>query len=158
MSAFTLKEVEDVLKGFKKDKIPEPDGWLVELYLHFFHLLGQDILKVIKLSRLEGRVIGALNATFITLIPKCDNPSSLADFRPISLCNLLYKIISKLAAIRLKAVLDKAISKHQFGFLHDRHIIEPVGIVQEALHTIKTENQNAMVLKLDLVKAFDIVN
>ena len=66
--------------------------------------------------------------------------------------------MSKLATIRLKVLLDKAISKHQFGFLHDRQIIEPVGIVQEALHTIKTENQNVMVLKLDLVKDFDRVN
>ena len=55
-------------------------------------------------------------------------------------------------------VLDKAIFKHQFGFLHDRQIIESVGIVQEALHTIKTENQKVMVLKLDLVKAFVRVN
>ena len=84
MSAFTHKEAEDVLNGFKKYKSHGPDGWLVEFYLHFFDLLGQDILKVIEHSRLEGKVIGALNATFITLIPKCDKPSTLAEFRPIS--------------------------------------------------------------------------
>ena len=84
MSAFTLKEVEDVLKGFKKDKSPWIDGWPVDFCLHFFDLLGQDILNVIEHSRIEGRVIGALNATFITLIPKCDKPSTLAEFRPIS--------------------------------------------------------------------------
>ena len=140
MLSFTLKEVEDVLKGFKKDKSPGPDGWAVEFYLHFFDLVGKDILNVIEHSRLEGRVIGALNATFITLIPKCDKPTTLAEYRPISLCNLIYKTFSKLAAIRLKVVLDKVISKHQFGFLHDRQIIEPIGIVQEAIHTIKDEN------------------
>ena len=115
-------------------------------------------MNVIEHSRLEGRVIGALNATFIILIPKCDKPTTLGDYRPISLCNMIYKTISKLVAIRLKVVLDKAISRHQFGFLHDRQIIEPVGIVQESLHSIKIENQQVMVLKHDLVKAFDRVN
>ena len=112
----------------------------MEFYLHFFELVGKDILNVIEHSKLEGRVIGALNATFITLIPKCDKPTTLGDYRTISLCNLIYKTISKLVAIRLKVVLDKDISKHQFGFLHDMQIIEPIGIVQEVLHTIKTEN------------------
>ena len=157
MTAFTLQEVEDVLKRLKKDKSPRPDGWPVEFYLHFFDLVGLEILNVIEHSRLEGRVLGALNATFITLIPKCDKPSFMRDFRPISLCNLIYKTISKLVSIRLKVILDKAISRHQFGFLHDRQIIEPVGIIQEALHSIKTENQQVLVLKLDLVKAFDRV-
>jgi len=88
----------------------------------------------------------------------CENPTTLAEYRPISLCNLIYKTISKFPSIRLKVVLDKAISKHQFLFLHNRQIIEHVGIVQEALHTIKVEKQKVMVLKLDLVKAFDKVN
>ena len=66
--------------------------------------------------------------------------------------------MSKLAAIKLKVVLHKVVSKHQFGFLYNRQIIEPIGIVQEALHTIKVEKQKVMVMKLDLVKAFDKVN
>ena len=119
LTAFTLQDVEGVLKGFKKDKSLGPDGWPVEFYVHFFDLIGKDILNVIEDSRLDGRVTGALNATFITLIPKCDKPTTLGDFRPISLCNLIYRTISKLATIRLKVILDKAISRHQFGFLHD---------------------------------------
>ena len=120
MSDSTLQEVECVLKGFKKDKSPSPDGWPVEFYLHFLDLVGLDILKSIEHSRTDGRVISTLKATFITLIPKCDKPTSLAEFRPISLCNLIYKTISKMVAIRLKLVLDKAMSRHQFGFLHNR--------------------------------------
>ena len=96
--------------------------------LHFFDLIGLDILKVVEQSRNEGRVSGSLNATFITLIPKSDKPSSFSDFRPISLCNLVYKVISKLVAARLKPILDKAISWNQFGFLHNRKIVEPIGI------------------------------
>ena len=77
LTAFTLQDVEGVLKGFKKDKSPGPDGWLVKFYLHFFYLVGHDILNVIEHSRLEGRVIGDLNATFITLTPKSDKTTTL---------------------------------------------------------------------------------
>ena len=71
-------------------------------------------------ARLHGKVSGALNSTFLTLIPKCEKPLTFADFRPISLCNLVYKVISKLAAIRLKPILNCSVSAHQFGFLKDR--------------------------------------
>ena len=110
MSDFFLYDIEGVLKGFKKDKSPSPDGWLVEFYLHFFDLVGHDILKAVTQSRNEGRVSVALNATFIMLIPKCDKPTSFSNYRPISLCNLVYKVISKLASNRLKPTLDRAIS------------------------------------------------
>ena len=107
---------------------------------------------------LAGKFSGALNSTFLTLIHKCENPSTFVDFRPISLCNLVYKVISKIAALRLKPLLNRTISAQQFGFLKDRQITEPVGITQEIMHSIKTKNSNVMVLKLDLVKAFDRVN
>ena len=157
-SFLLLLSIESVLKGFKKPKILGLDGWSVEFYLHFFDLVGRDILNVMEHSRNEGRVISVLNATFITLIPKSDKPTSFVEFRPISLCNMIYKTISKMAKITLKVILDKAISINQFGFLHNRQIIEPVGIVQEVLHSIKVEKQKILVLKLDLVKYFDRVN
>ena len=110
MSDISLSEIDNVLKGFKKDKSLGPDGWPVEFYLHFFDLIGLDIVRAVEQSRNEGRVLGSLNATFITLIPKSDKPSSFSDFRPISLYNLVYKVISKLTVVRLKLILDKAIS------------------------------------------------
>ena len=115
-----MEELDIDLKSFKKDQSPNLDGWSIEFYLHFFDLVGLDILSAVDHSRVEGRITGALNATFITLIPKCDKPLTFVDYRPISLCNLVYKTISKLAAIRLKPLLDKSISRNQFGFLHNR--------------------------------------
>ena len=109
-------------------------------------------------ARIEGFVPGSLNSTFFTLIPKCENPSTFADFRPISLCNLVYKVISKIAALRLKPLLNRAIFAQQFGFLKDRQITKPVGITHEFLHSIKSKTSSVLVLKLDLVKAFDRVN
>ena len=67
-------------------------------------------------------------------------------------------MISKITATRLKPLLNKTISSQQFGFLKDRQIIEPIGITQVVLHSIKTKQENVLVLKLDLVKALDRVN
>ena len=154
----SLHEIELALKAFKKDRSPGPDGWPVEFYLHFFDLLSPILLKVIDQTRVSGFVPPSLNSTFLALIPKKDKPRTFADFRPISLCNLLYKLIAKIIAGRLKPFLDLGISREQFVFLKDRQISEPIGIVQEVLHSIKTKNLCAFILKLDLTKAFDRVD
>jgi hypothetical protein len=98
-------------------------------------------------SRIKGKIIGALNATFVALIPKSDKPESFDGFRPISLCNLLYKVISKIIAVRIKDFLSKGITKEQFGFLENKQINEAIGIAQEALHSIKTKKSKAIDLK-----------
>jgi hypothetical protein len=103
-------------------------------------------------------MVSSLNLTFIALIPKVDKPSSFGDFKPISLCNLAYKIIAKIIAIRLKLYLSKSLSLEQFGFLKGRKILDVVGVAQECLHNIKSKKLKALVLKLDLQKAYDCVN
>ena len=130
----------------------------MEFFLEFFDLIGGDLLNAVECSRLSGRVTPSLNSTFLALIPKKDKPISFADFRPMSLSNLVYKLITKTIALRLKPHLDISISRKQFGFLKNRQIVEPIGITQEVLHSVKTKNICALILKLDLVKAFDRVN
>jgi hypothetical protein len=120
--------------------------------------LGNELLEVVEESRRLGKVSGALNATFIALIPKSDKPDYFGGFRPIALCNLVYKIITKIIAARLKTSLSVGISKEQFGFLEGRQITDVIGVVHEALHSIKVKNIKALVLKLDLVKAYDRVD
>ena len=117
-----MDEIKQALKSFKKDKLSGPDGWHVEFFLAFMDLIGIDLLDMVETSRLEGRVLPSLNSTFFALIPKKEKPLTFADFRPISLCNLVYKLISKIAALRLKPFLDKFISPQQFGFLKNRQI------------------------------------
>jgi hypothetical protein len=67
---------------------------------------------------------GSYNSTFLVLIPKVDFPDTFDDFRPISLCNCLYKIISKVIVVRIKPLLSNVISSEQFGFLKGRLIHE----------------------------------
>jgi hypothetical protein len=91
--------------------------------------MGNELLEVMEESRRLGKVTGALNATFIALIPKSDKPDSFGGFRPIALCNLIYKIISKIISTRLKTFLSFGISKEQFGFLEGKQITDAIGVV-----------------------------
>ena len=95
VSEVSLGEVEGALKSFQKDKIPGPDGWPVEFFLVLFDLLGGDLLVDVESSQSSGMVTPSMNSTFISLISKNGKIATFADFRPISLCNLTYKMISK---------------------------------------------------------------
>jgi hypothetical protein len=115
-SPYTIQEIRASLKYLSKDKSPGPDNWTIEFYLHFFHMVGQDILELVEDSRLSGKVVGALNLTFLTLIPKTNNPSTFFYYRPISLCNLCYKFISKIIATRIKPYSLGPFRKNSWGF------------------------------------------
>jgi hypothetical protein len=110
MEEVSKAELKEVLHSFQKDKIPGHDGWPIEFFLRFYEFLDQDILKVVKDTRLLGRLPISFNSNFIALIPKLDNPSSLDDFIPISLCNCLHKIVAKVITRRVKVILSKRIS------------------------------------------------
>ena len=124
----------------------------------FFDLVGEDLLEVVEESKRSGVIHAPINATFIALIPKVKKVESFDDFRPISLCNCLYKIISKVVSRRLKEVLSNNISMEQFGLLQGRQIHEAIGVAQEALHSLKAKNISGAILKLDLSKAYDRVS
>jgi hypothetical protein len=121
-------------------------------------LVGPELLELVEDNRNRGKVNGAINSTFITLIPKNGDPSTFGDFRPISLCNLCYKLISKIISNRIKPILSCFLSNEQLGFLKGCQIIDAIGMAQECLHGIKTKKSKALILKLDLKKAFDCIN
>jgi hypothetical protein len=108
-------------------------------------------------TRISGCIPQILNSTFVSLIPKMDNPETLDKFILISLCNCAYKIVFKIIAQRFKKILSKNISEQQFGFLEGRQIHEAIGIAQEGLHSMKTKKLKGEFLKIYLSKAYDRV-
>ena len=122
MKPVLLQDLKHILSISKNDKSSGLDGIAVEVYISLFDVLGADLLRVIELSRISGKIPTVFNSTFLALIPNIDHPLSFEDFRPISLCNFVYKIIGKIISIRIINVLGRCISGEQFGFLPGRQI------------------------------------
>ena len=128
MEEVSKEELKTTLHSLQKDKSPGPDGWTVEFFLAGYDSIGPDLLQLVEETRKNGVLHPPLNSTFLTLIPKKDSPESLEDYRPISLCNITYKVVTKIIAQRFQKVLSKIISKEQFGFLEDQQIHEAIGV------------------------------
>jgi hypothetical protein len=108
--------------------------------------------------RTGGCFTGTLNSTFLALIPKTNNLQTFGDYRPILLCNLLYKLILKVLSNRIKPILSRRLSTEHFGFLEGRLIQDAIGTAHECIHSINQKHIKAFILKLDLQKAFYCVN
>lgn len=115
-----------------------------------------DCLNMLNLKRSTGD----WNDTYIALIPKVKKPKRISEFRPISLCNVSYKIIAKVLVNRRKWVLNDVISENQSAFVPGRSIFDNVIMGHECLHHIKNKRvgrQGWVALKLDMRKAYDRV-
>lgn len=97
----TVAEVEEVVMEANIDKVPSPDGFNGLFFKENWSLINDDVSKAIS-SFNTGKLLKEVNRTFLTLIPKGENTKSIKDYRPISLCNFLYKIISKILVKRLR--------------------------------------------------------
>jgi len=157
---FTVEEVNDALKQMHCLKAPGPDGFEACFFQHHWGVVGNSIRYAILDFLNKGNFDPSINSTFIALIPKTSSASSVTDFRPISLCNVLYKIIAKVLANRLKRVLPEVISQFQSAFVPGRMITDNILVAYEALHTMHTRmkgKKGYMAVKLDMSKAYDRV-
>lgn len=96
--------------------------------------------------------------THICLVPKVKNPELMSDLRPIALCNVIYKLCSKVIANCLKVILPTIISPYQSAFVPCRLITDNTLVANELAHFIhnkRTGQEGFMALKLDLSKAYD---
>jgi hypothetical protein len=152
------QELKETLHSFQKDKSPGLDGWSIEFYIGFYELPGADLLHIVEETKWNGMMHAPFNTSFLSLIPKKDEPLSFDEFRLISLCNNIYKIVPKLISMHLKPILSEAISKENFGFLNGCHIHEAIRVAQEGLHNLRTSRSKGGILKIDLSKSFDHVS
>ena len=102
---FTSLEVEAALRQMAPLKAPDPDGMPPFFFQHYWDCIGNDIVKAVLFCLNTSEIIPGLNHTFITLIPKVKSPDFISEYRPIALCNVLYKLVSKVLANILKRVL-----------------------------------------------------
>lgn len=130
------------------------------LYKSFWHIVGDDVTTTVLNALNSGNVHESLNSSFISLIPKIKNPKKVSDFRPISLCNVVNKLIAKVLVNHLKQILPHVVSDSKSSFLFGRLIVDNVLVVFETLYYLKRKTQGKLVymaLKLDMSKAYDHV-
>lgn len=149
------EEIKKVMNLFESNKALDPDGYPVGFFHRNWEILGKDVTKAVKEFFTKGKLLKQLNCTFLTLIPKTQEAKEFKDYRPINLCNAVYKLITKIMAGRLKRIIPKLISKEQDGLVKGRQITDGIIMMHEVLHSVKGKNDQAMVLKLDMEKAYD---
>ena len=123
--------------------------------------LKQDVIRAVKEFFATGIIPEGVNDTIIVLIQKNQNPESLQDYRPISLCNVIYKVVSKCILNRLTPVLNDIISPTQSAFIPGRLITDNALIAFEGIYAIQKNKDNRgkfCAYKLDLAKAYDRVD
>ena len=122
--------------------------------------MGPEVTRVFLDVLNRKASICEFNNTNVVLIPKIKNPSSITNFRPISLCSVVYKIVTKVLANRLKVFLPFIISLNQSAFVPRRLIFDNILVSFELLHSInhrKEGKKGYMALKLYMSKAYDRV-
>ena len=123
-------------------------------------MVDADVTNSVLSWHNSGTISHPLNHTFVTLIPKIKNPESVSDYRPINLCNVLYKIFSKVLANRLKKILPSIISEPQSAFTKNRLIMDNILVAYESLYymnNMRIGKPDYMAVKLDMSKAYDRV-
>ncbi|KAK3225711.1 hypothetical protein Dsin_005573 [Dipteronia sinensis] len=158
--AFSVDEIKRAIFEMNPTKAPGPDGFHAIFFHKFWNVVGVEISKVCLQVLNGGTSITEFNHTNVILIPKIQNPTSLKDFRPISLCIVIYKTMTKVLANRLKSCITSIISPSQSAFVPGRQIFDNVVASFEILHSIsrmKSGKRGLMALKLDISKAYDRV-
>ena len=116
-SPVTSSEILKAVKELGALKAPGKDGFPGLFFQRYWHIVGDSVIMVVKQFFETGIMPPTLNKTLVVLIPKIPDPETLNQFRPISLCNFVYKIISKILSNRLKPFMSNIFSPQQSAFV-----------------------------------------
>lgn len=154
------KEIKEATFSINGEKAPGPDGFSASFFHSNWDVVGPAVIAEVQGFFRTGILEPSINKTHVRLIPKNLGAKTVEEYRPIALCNIYYKIISKLISIRLKTVLGTIISENQSAFISGRAIADNVLITHEVLHFLKNSRAEiscTMAVKTDMSKAYDII-
>jgi hypothetical protein len=157
----TPEEVSTTLQNMGLFKASGPDGFLAAFYQHNWARIGDEVCHAISNFISLGYMDVEINTTHIVLVPEKPNPTLMTDFRPISLCNVIYRLTSKVLANHLKVVLLYIISPNQSAFIPGRLISDNILAAYETLHSMQTRHWGQtgyVAVKLDMSKAYDRID
>lgn len=155
----SVLEIRRALVTMPKNKAPGPDGFPVEFMWEAWDVVGQEIVAAVQDFFSTGHLPRGLNATAITLIPKVTGADTLSQFRPISCCTTIYKIIARLLKQKLKLFISEAVQGNQVGFVQGRQLCENVLLASELVNNFNVPTTTSRgCLQVDLAKAYDNLN
>ncbi|GJX44527.1 RNA-directed DNA polymerase, eukaryota, reverse transcriptase zinc-binding domain protein, partial [Tanacetum coccineum] len=159
IAEFSDKEIMMAMFDIEESKAPGPDGFTSALFKKAWDIIGTDICNAVKEFFRTGRMLGEVNATLISLIPKIQTPNKVTDFRPIACCNVLHKCISKAITNRIKHVLGMLVSNNQSAFISGRSIQDNILLTQEIIKGYNRKGgPKRVAFKIDLQKAYDSIS
>lgn len=136
---FTKEEIHSRLFSMHLDKALGEDGLPASFFQNFWDIV-EDLVSHVCLNFLNGEgSLGSLNHTLLTLVPKIKDPKEVTNFRLIGLCMVIYKLILKTVANRLKVFLPSLIFMEQSAFVPGRQILDNVLVAFETMHIIKSQ-------------------
>ncbi|KAJ9546404.1 hypothetical protein OSB04_018947 [Centaurea solstitialis] len=153
------KEIKDALFQIGNDKAPESDGFSSKFFKAAWPIVGKDVQIAVHNFFYSGRLTKEINHTLLCFIPKIPNATRVSDFRPISCCTVLYKIISKIICDRIKPYLGGIVSPTQSAFIPGRRISDNILMAHELVAGYqKDTGKLRCAFKIDLRKAYDTVD
>lgn len=152
---FTVEELGLAAKSMKKQKCPGPDGIPVEFFQKMWPVVGPQFALVLNQGLDKETFPPDLTLGHIVLLPKKSDQTPLTNKRPITLLNAAYKIGAKALQQRLTPLLQRIITPQQFAFLPGRNIHHSLLLMGEMLHEAAKSGEEYVLLKLDVIKAFD---
>ena len=136
-SQFSMEEIKFALFNMAPMKAPGPNGLHVVFLQSQWDIVGKSIYDLILKIVEETKLVRNLNETLLVLIPKTENPELMKQFRPISLCNVVFKIITKVLTNKIKPYMDHLVSTNQCSFISNRQSSDNVIMAQEIIHSMR---------------------
>lgn len=151
------EEIKECINKLYPLKSLRLDGFPGIFYQNYWRIMGLRVTRFIQECFQLKHILYGINRTFIVLVPKAKFLRNFNQFRPISLCNFVYKVISKIITERIKRSIGKIISSNQGDFLEGRWIVKNIVISHEVMHKVQNHRgrNGFMVIKMDLKKAYD---
>jgi len=154
----TMEELRHAISKGKSHKAPGPDGIGLEFYKTAWETIKVELLQIMNLIYLEGIILRKQLQGLIVCIPKHAQPKTIDDYRPLTLMNIDYKILTRIIAERLRPFMPTILHPHQFCGLQGNSVFEAVAVVREAIAYAETAKKPICIVSIDFSTAFDRIS